>query len=348
MAVIGTDYLDLIEIFKGKDGKGDVAHIINMMSQTNAILEDAVVQECNDGSTHLSNFIASIPTPEWGKLYKGLANGRISRGQVRDATGFVELMSTVDCRLEKYTKNLAAYRLQEAQGIVEGIAQEGARSIFYEDQSVNPDRITGLAPRFNSLSSPQGSQIIDAQGSSSDNTSIWFVQWGADAVSLIYPEGSDAGISRTDHGKQRVTDADGKAYYAYEEDYRWDLGLAVRDYRKIVRIANIDVSDLRAGSVDIYKYMRKALYQWHGARRADQGMNGMGDVGDGNFKMGRGTIYCNKDVFEALDAEGSNNGSSDNFVRLKPMEIQGKEVDTYRGFPIRQVDQIINTEAQVT
>lgn len=347
MAVIGSDYLDLIEIFKGQNGKGDVAQIINMMSQTNAILQDAVAQPCNDGSTHLSTFIASIPTPEWGKLYKGLANGRISRGQVRDATGFVELMSTVDARMAKYAKDLGSYRLQEAQGIVEGISQEGARSIFYENQLVNPDRITGFTPRFNSLSAPQGNQIIDGGGTGSANTSVWFVQWGADAVSLVYPENSDAGITRTDHGKQRVLDGDGKAYYAFEEEFRWDLGLAVRDYRKVVRIANLDITALRAGSVDIYKYMRKALYQWHGARRADQGMNGMGDVGDGNFKMGRGTIYCNKDVFEALDAESNNNGSSDNFIRLKPMEIQGQEVDTYRGFPIRQCDQLINTETRV-
>jgi hypothetical protein len=95
--------------------------------------------------------------------------------------------------------------------------------------------------------------------------------------------------------------------------------------------------------------MKDALYQWHGARRADQGLNGVGDVGDGNFKMGRGTIYCNKEVFSALDSLGTNAGASDNFIRLgfKDMEIQGKEVLTYRGFPIRQVDQLVNNEARV-
>lgn len=348
MATIGTNYLDLVEIYKGQTGKGDVASIINMMSETNAILEDAIVQPCNDGSSHLGTFIASIPTPDWGKLYKGMSNGRISRGQVRDATGFVELLSTVDCRLAKYAKDLGAYRLQEAQGIIEGIAQEGARSLFYENQAVNPDRITGFAPRYNDLSAQQGNQIVDAGGTGSDNTSIWFVQWGADSVSMIYPDGSDAGITRDDHGKQRVMDGSSKPYYAFEEEFRWDLGLHVRDYRKVVRVANVDTSDLAAGSVDIYKWMRKATYQWHGARRADQGLSGVGDTGNGNFNMGRGVIYCNKDVFEALDAEGSNDGASDNYIRLKPMEIQGKEVMTYRGFPIRQVDQIVNTEARVT
>jgi hypothetical protein len=237
MAVIGSDFLDLIEIFKGKTGKGDIAQIINIMAQTNAILEDAIAMPANDGTTHLSTFISSIPTPDWGKLYKGMSNGRITRSQVRDATGFIELLSTVDTRLMKVTKNLGAYRLQEAQGIIEGMAQEGARSIFYEDQAINPDRITGFAPRYDDLSSVQGNQIIDAGGTGSDNTSIWFVQWGADSCSLIYPEDSDAGISRTDHGKQRVLDASNNPYYAFEEEFRWDLGLAVRDFRKVVRIA---------------------------------------------------------------------------------------------------------------
>jgi hypothetical protein len=51
---------------------------------------------------------------------------------------------------------------------------------------------------------------------------------------------------------------------------------------------------------------------------------------------------------EALDALSTNSGASDSFVRLTPMEIQGNEVLTYRGIPIRETDAILNTEAQVT
>ncbi len=348
MATLGQDFLDLIEIHKGQDGKGQVAHIINLLSQTNGVLDDAITTPANNGNSHISTFISGIPVPEWGQLYKGISNGRITRTQITDATGFIENRSTVDTRLAKLTSDLGSYRLQEAQGIIEGMAQEATRSIFYENQTINPDRITGFSPRFADTTASQGNQIIDAGGSSSDNMSIWFVQWGMDGAHLIYPEASNAGITRTDHGEQRVLDGSSNAYYAFEETYRWDLGLVVRDFRKVVRIANIDVSDLAAGSVDLMKFMRQAFYQWHGARRADQGTQGIGDVGDGNFKMGRGSIYCNKDAFEALDAIATNAGASDNFIRLKPMEIQGQEVLTYRGHPIRQVDQLVNTEAQVT
>jgi len=33
---------------------------------------------------------------------------------------------------------------------------------------------------------------------------------------------------------------------------------------------------------------------------------------------------------------------------LRPREIEGKEVMTYRGVPIRQVDQIVGTESRIT
>ena len=67
----------------------------------------------------------------------------------------------------------------------------------------------------------------------------------------------------------------------------------------------------------------------------------------GDAAGGRQAIYCNRDVLEALDGLATNGGSSDNFVRLKPMEIEGQEVMTYRGIPIRETDAILNTESEV-
>jgi hypothetical protein len=77
--------------------------------------------------------------------------------------------------------------------------------------------------------------------------------------------------------------------------------------------------------------MRKAYYQLQNRRVAG----------------GKISIYCNRDVLESLDALATNAGASDNFVRLKPMEIEGKEVMTYRGIPIRETDALINAEARV-
>ncbi len=348
MATIGNTFLGLADIYKGKTRTGQVADIINMLRQTNSILDDAMTRECNSGREHVHTVMSGLPAVTWGKLYTGIPNSKAQRVQVKDTTGFVEGRSTVDARLAEIEPDLEAYRLQEAQGFLEAMSQEMARAIIYENQDTNPEKITGLAPRFNDLSAENGSQIIDAGGTGSDNTSVWFVTWGMDAVHMIYPTGTQAGLTREDHGKQRVLDDNGNAYYALEETFRWHGGVAVRDWRKVVRVANIDVSLLAAGSVDLYGFMRNAYYQVHGIRTLDTGTATPGSGMDGNFGMGRTVVYCNKDVLEALDALGTNAGASDNFTRLKAREVEGKEVLTYRGLPLRQVDKISNGEAQIT
>ena len=70
----------------------------------------------------------------------------------------------------------------------------------------------------------------------------------------------------------------------------------------------------------------------------------------GMSPAGRTVIYMNRTVLEALDAEATNGrgGTTDNFIRLLPKEIQGEEVLTWRGIPIRDTDSILNTEATVS
>jgi hypothetical protein len=69
---------------------------------------------------------------------------------------------------------------------------------------------------------------------------------------------------------------------------------------------------------------------------------------EGQVSPGRTVIYMNRVLLEALDAETSNGRSGvDNFVRLTPMEIQGEEVMTWRGIPIRETDALVTNEALV-
>src|SRR5213075_1180273 len=75
------------------------------------------------------------------------------------------------------------------------------------------------------------------------------VTWGSDTTVGITPAGKPTGLQHNDMGKQRVQDvsqtfATGAYYWAWVDHYKWELGLAVRDWRYNVRIANIDVSDL--------------------------------------------------------------------------------------------------------
>lgn len=331
MATLGNTFVDLIDIYKQQDGNGQFVSVIEILNEMNPILADAIAVECNKGTTHLHTVRSGLPDVSWGKLYQGIPNGKGHTTQVEDTTGFVEGLSTVDSRLLKLSTNEGAVRLSEARSYLEAMNQEVSTKIFYGNTASDPEEFMGLAPRFGLLSATNGNQIIDAGGTGSDNTSAWFVAWGDNQCQLLYPKGTMAGVQRDDKGEQRVTDGSGNAYYVKEELFTWHVGLAVKDWRYVARVANIDVSLMQAGSVALYDFFRKAYYKLQSRR-----------VPGGSI-----AIYVNRDVMESLDALATNAGASDNFVRLTRKDVEGDEVLMYRGIPIRESDAIINTEARV-
>lgn len=331
MATLGSKFVDLIDVYKLMDGQGNFVPVIEMLMEMNPILDDAIAVECNKGTTHLHTIRTGLPQVTWGKLYKGVPQSKSQKAQVEDTTGFVESLSTIDNRLLALSTNEGALRLSEARSHLEAMSQEVSEKIFFGNIATDPEEFMGFSPRFNSLSAPNGGQIIDAGGTGAENTSIWFITWGEEQCQLLYPKGTQAGIQRDDKGEQRLLDANGDPFYGKEEMFTWNIGLAVKDWRYVSRIANIDIDDMKAGSVALYDFMRKAFYALQNRR-----------VAGGSL-----AIYCNTDVLEALDALATNAGTGDSFIRLKPMEIQGKEVMTYRGIPIRETDALDVLEARV-
>lgn len=342
MATLGSSYLNLIDMYKASaDGK-TAAALIEVLKQQNAILDDAVAIEANMGTFHRHVIRNALPTVQWGALYQGIPQSKSGRQQVDDTTGFLEGLSSVDTRLLDITPNEGAIRMQEANGFLEAMNQEVATGIFYHSTAASPEKFKGLNARYGVLAgSGAGNQIVDGLGSGSDNTSIWFVTWGEGYTTLLYPKGTKAGLQREDMGRQRVTDLAGNPFYVKEEKFSWHIGLSVQDWRFNARVANIDVSDMAAGSVKLNSLMSKAYYKLQN-RRIDRNGGALGGVG-----MKRIAIYMNRDVLAALDAENVNRSAADNFVRLTPKDVEGQEVMTWRGIPIRETDAILNTEARV-
>jgi len=340
MATIGNTVLSLIDLYKGTGGtNAQIGEVIEVLRQLNPLMEDAVTAEANMGTYHRHTIRTGLPTVTWGMLYQGIPQSKSSTQQVDDTTGFVEGLSTVDTRLLDISPNPAAVRLSEGRAYLEAMAQEVQRGFFYHDTVTTPEKFRGLAARYNKLGGGgAGNQIINAGGVGSDNTSIWFVTHGDAYTTLIHPKGTQAGVTREDKGEQRTVDGNGNVYYVKEELFRQHVGVAVRDWRFNARIANIDVSDVQAGTVDLYKFMRKASYKLQNRRTAK--MNG--DVA----AQGRTVIYMNRDMIEALDALGTNSGNG--ALMIRPMELEGKEVMSYRGLPIRETDALINAEALVS
>jgi len=339
MAGLGNSYLQLIDLMKRSGPDGSVeANVVEALHTLNPVMKDANVLTCNQGTKHMSTIRTGLPSVSWGQLYKGIAQSKSTTQQVEDTTGFLEGLSTVDTRLLDISKDPAAVRMSEAQPFLESMTQEFEDAFFYSDVGTTPTKFHGLAPRYSTLASPN---VIAGGGAGSGNTSIWFVTYGDHATSLIVPEGITAGIVREDKGEQRVLDGSSNAYYVKEELFRQHVGVCVKDWRFNARVCNIDVSNVIAGSVQLNPLMRAAYYKMQGRR------NYAIDNGGAMIGATRTVIYMNRTLLEALDAESTNDGSADNFIRLRPMEIQGEEVMTWRGIPIRDTDNILNTETLV-
>ena len=342
MATLTQSTGDMIDMYKQVDGQGRLIDVIEQMNDTSQdIMDDWSWMQCNSGTKHTRAIRTGLPTVAWGILYGGIPQSKASKQTVNDTTGFVEALASVDKRqLDLYADKRTEIRSAEARPFMESMSQELVTAMLYHSSDTDARKPKGLAPRFSTLAtSGAGNQIVDAGGTGSDNTSIWMVEWGYDGLSVIYPQGTTAGITRENKGEQRVLDADGNPYYVEEELFRSYAGFSLGDYRRIARIANVDVSNLAAGSVDLYKFLRQAYYKLQSRRvRKVQDQKAPGRI----------AIYANRDVCEALDGLATNSGTTDNFTRLRPMEIEGKEVMTYRGIPIRETDALLNTEARIT
>ena len=108
MAVIGNSFVDLIDIYKQQDGRGQFVPIIEMLMNMNPILDDAIAVECNKGTTHLHTVRSGLPDVAWGRLYQGIPNSKGHTAQVEDTTGFVRGLAplTKCCWLYPLTKVL--------------------------------------------------------------------------------------------------------------------------------------------------------------------------------------------------------------------------------------------------
>ena len=331
MPKVGSTYLTLADALKQQDSKGEIAStIIEMMSETNELLQDANVMECNDGTSHLTTIRTGLPTAVFRKLYGYVPASKSTSAQVKDATGMLETYSVSDADLVDKQKNPNQFRLNEAQAFLEAMNTTLQENIFYGNTGIDASAFDGLAVRYgkkSTVSKNIGSNIIDAGGSGSDNTSIWFVTFGDLHTSMIYPKGSMAGIQHKDDGIQTETDSNGGKRKVYQDHFKMDVGLTVRDWRSSCRIANIDVSDLAAGSVAIDNFMLQAFYK---IRKY--------------AKTGRTFCYANSETLYALHRIAKDKSN----VNLGLKEFQGEEIVSFLGkIPVREAEQILNTEARV-
>jgi len=330
MATLNTTNPTLADLATRLDPNGSVAQIIELLNQTNPVLEDMAWLEGNLPTGHKTTIRSGLPNGTWRKLNYGVQPEKSTTVQITDTCGMLESYAEVDKTLVNLNGNSAAFRLSEDRAFIEGMNQTMAETLFYGDSSADPEKFTGLAARYSQKSGVEnGDNVILGGGSGSDNTSIYLVVWGPNTVHGIYPKGSQAGLQSEDLGQQTLLDAAGGRYEGYRTHYKWDCGLTLRDWRYVVRIANVDVSELTknaSAGADLVDLLVQAA-----------------EIPP-NLAMGRPVFYANRTITSFLRRQIANKVSAN----LTLDSVAGKKVLNFDGIPFKRTDVLLNTEAAIS
>lgn len=324
-----TGSATLLDFAKSIDPDGKTATVVELLNQTNEILTDMQWIEGNLPTGHRTTIRTGLPGTTWRQLYQGVQPTKSVRAQVDDACGMLEARSEVDKDFANLNGNTPAFRLSEARSFIEAMNQAMLSTLFYGDSSVNKERFTGLSARYNKLAAGNGANIINMAGSGNANCSIWLVGWGSETCTGIFPKASMAGLQHQDLGEIDAFDSNNYRFRAYADHWQWKCGISLRDWRYVIRIANIDtaalLADTAGASVKIIEAMIKARMRIP------------------SLGLCKPVFYVNRTVKEMLEIQAMN--KSQNAVRL--MEgAQQFDVGVY-GIPVRLCDQLLTTEANV-
>ena len=341
MAVLSSNNLTLADWAKRTDPEGRIPVIAELLSQTNEILTDCVFKEGNLPTGERVVIRTGLPTVYWRSLNAGIPSSKSTTAQVDEACAILEARSEVDKDLAMLNGNTAQFRLSEDSAFLEAMNQTQATTMFYGNPSADPKQFLGLAPRYSAKTASNGQNILDASPGSNltDLTSVYLVVWGDQTVYCPFPKGSKAGLIHEDLGEQTVYNADGTRLQAYSTRYQWKNGLVVKDWRYVVRIANISVADLMAQansqatnvSTQLMKLMARAIYRIP------------------NMAMGRAAFYMNRTVHSGLSVSALDKSQA--AVKVQEGLSQFGTPHSWLSFlgvPCRRVDVILNTEARVS
>lgn len=318
----------------------DVAEVLN---EVNEVIEDAVMQQSTDMTSHVFSRRTALPAVNWVKMGNGWNATTGLLNQVREEIGQLKARFLAPQDIMDIQPNPAKYRMQQERGYIESMGQELANTLFGNFSSgalsptVNPpEEFAGFQYRYDSLSTEDQNFVINnGNTTGSDNTSIWFVQWGAGKTYLISPRNAPGGLSKVDKGLVLVSGDNSVAstsatlnnptnqLWAFITEFAWRVGLAIEDTRTTKRLANIDSVSGSTFTLNVDNIIKI----------------------QNNFKSrDMVSMYTNETVFTQLDILAKDKTN----VFWSENNPFGRPQLFFRNSPIRRTDAITNEEPILT
>lgn len=334
--------ITIMEMLRRETPDKRAADLIDIISETNAIIADATWRMCNNGTFHQDTRIATRPSGDKRAYDQGVAPEAMVTETALEPTVMHAGISQVDTKKAQHSVlGVAGFRNQEDGAFAVGLTEVLASDIFDLNNTTDPRNFVGINNRsdYNSLSS---SYVYDNAGgaasATSNKTSIYFVQWGGKKVNLIHPRndapgamGGDTPIARKDFPERLITDANDstKQYPGYETWFEIAYGLFIHDPRTIKRIANISTSNI--DGVDDFSFDEDLMIE----AVTDMEFNGQGAVG-----------YCNRTVWAQMWKRANEKGNA-TFTQEGVEGPFAGRVLSFSNIPMKRVDAITNAQAQI-
>lgn len=330
MAVLGT-LVNLLDMETLLDPGGrEVLPMIKSMAEMQDILQDIPIIEGNGRHSHKYLRNVGLTTPEVASYNAGLTaqKGRFESDIVE--YGMYESRLQIDRRFRK-EPNFDALVARSAYPHWEGIAQAVCDAIVLGSTS-GGHPFNGIEAHLHTagMTDQAGNTMIHTYGGSSTVTSILAVDWGADKIYGVHPEGHSAYGAEVlaESADVLVADSNSKDMWAYVIDFGWYLALCIADDRCVRRIANIEPvgssNNPLASTFSVYPIM--------------EALNSM-------YNMGRGAVlYMNRTMWTVL-WKAAKSDTTVNYQAANPWQRPEYLFGENR---VRFTDSILNSESQVT
>jgi hypothetical protein len=328
-ASVDLGFMSLLDRMALMAPDGYQANIVELLTHFNPMLQDMHFEEGNLATGHQLTSRVGLPAVAARQFNKGIAPSRSKYNQWVEAATMLGGWSTVDQDLARLGGDEMAARVAEDKGFIMELNNQMETYIFYANAGTTPELFEGLAPRFASLTQKNGgSQVIRCMtnDTGSVQSSIWLVGWGPETAFGFWPKGQMGGIEVTDFGLLPVDPlGNGSKMPAWQAYWRWNLGLAVKDYRYIARVCDFDTG-AESGTTDvIIPAMILAYHQIY------------------NINAARFGWYLNRNTGAYLHLQARNKTQ----YQLQVSEPGGDVILSMLGIPIRISDALTNTEAYI-
>lgn len=88
MTTLGTNAVTLMDVARRTIDK-KIATVIELLHDTNEILQDIMWLPCNDGDNHVVSIRTGLPSVSWKRFNYGVAQSKSQTQTVKEATGML-------------------------------------------------------------------------------------------------------------------------------------------------------------------------------------------------------------------------------------------------------------------